>query len=289
MSVFTKYMDGDDIARQIQMERQTGKKCSFLLLEGDTDIRRFERYVDERVCNLVNCYGRKNAIRAIELLYEDGFAGTFAVLDADFDRVTGSLKEHEGIAYSQYHDLDLDWSRPTIVGRYLLEVGDKTKYANHGSPSDIVGKILAGLKPISVARFLNHRTQSKLKLSDINVARCFNKFNVDIDHYIEIVFERRTVAQQTKDDLKTTIISNMSRAYDLWQLTNGHDFYCALGVCLQDALGSRAPAQTWGKEVEAHLRLACDETEFRVMTIYAAIRNWTRENAPFRILLPHLG
>ncbi len=288
MITVTSLMDGHDIAQQIRMERQALKRVSFLLLEGDTDIKRFERYVDEGACSLVNCYGRGNAIEATELLYEDGFAGTLAVVDADFDRIAGSLKEHEGIAYSEKHDLDLDWSKPAIVGRYLSEVGDKSKYSAHGSASDIIEKIMTGLKPISIARFLNHRGQINLKLSGVNAARCLKDFCVDIDQYVALVFEGRVVPQKKRDDLKSKIVSNLSRTYDLWQLTNGHDFYCALGACLQNVLGSRAPAQTWGKEVEVHLRLACDESEFKAMTIYAAIRNWTQENAPFRILRSHL-
>ena len=133
MITITRLMDGYDIARQVRMERQVHKGVSFMLLEGNTDIKRFDRYVDESACSIVNCFGRENAIEATELLYDDGFAGVLAIVDADFDRLTNNLKEHEGIIYSENHDLDLDWSRPSIVGRYLSEVGDKSKCTAHGS------------------------------------------------------------------------------------------------------------------------------------------------------------
>jgi hypothetical protein len=97
MITITRHMDGHDIAPQIRMERQVLKKFPFLLLEGDTDIKRFDRYIDEGACSAVNCYGRNRAIEAIELLYDEGFSGAVAIVDADFDRVTDNLKIHEGI------------------------------------------------------------------------------------------------------------------------------------------------------------------------------------------------
>ena len=99
MISITKLMDGHDIAQEIRMERQALKNAAFLLLEGDTDLKRFTRYVDEAACSVVNCYGKPNAIEAIELLYEDGFPGALAILDADFDRLTCKLSSHEVIAH----------------------------------------------------------------------------------------------------------------------------------------------------------------------------------------------
>jgi len=284
MITITRHMDGYDIARQIRMERQVYKKHSFLLLEGDTDIKRFDRYVDESGCSLVNCYGRKNAILATELLYEDGFPGALAVVDADFDRLTNSLKIHEGIVYSETHNLDLDWSKPSIVSRYLSEIANKTKCLVHGSAVDIIEKIFLGLRPISIARLLNQQKKINYKLSDIDAGKCFRDFSVDIDAFVDQIFEGKTVPDTTKKTLKGTIVSNLSKTYDLWQLTNGHDFHCALGTCLRSDLGERAPAQTWGKEIASHLRLTCDSAEFKAMAIYLAIRDWTTENIPFRIL-----
>jgi hypothetical protein len=283
MITITRLMDGHDIAQQIRMERQVLRKVSFLLLEGDTDIKRFDRYIDEAVCSPVNCYGRDNAIEATELLYDDGFAGALAVVDADFDRVCNSLNVHEGIIYSETHDLDLDWSIPDIVGRYINEVGDKSKWTSHGSAAEIIDKILLGLKPISVARLLNHQKQITYKLSGINADKCFANFAVDVDAYLDLVFEGRAVSTATRDALKQKIVSAAAKTYDLRQLTNGHDFHCALGACLRGTLGARAIPQTWGKEVESHLRLSCDEAEFRTMSVYFGIREWAQDNAPFRV------
>jgi Protein of unknown function (DUF4435) len=154
MITITRYMDGHDVAQEIRMERQVRKRYAFLLLEGDTDIKRFDRHVDTDKCSVVNCYGKKHAVEAIGLLYDEGFLGALAIVDADFDRITSGLKEHEGIIYSEGHDLDIDWTTPSVIGRYLFEVGNKEKLTKYGSPSDIIDKILFGLKPISIAKLM---------------------------------------------------------------------------------------------------------------------------------------
>lgn len=285
MITITRAMDGYDIAQEIRMERQALKKFSFLLLEGDTDVRRFERHINSTCCSVVNCYGRKrNAIEAIELLYDEGFPGALAVVDTDFDRIMGKLKAHEGIIYSEGHDLDIDWVTPDVIGRYLVEVGDKNKSSACGSSSIIIDKILIGLKPVSVAKLMNEMKVVDYKLSNIDVSKCFVNFGIDIDEYVKLVFDGYPPDPGAQYLLKQKITSWAGKRYDLRQITNGHDFHCALGACLRNELGSRAPAQTWGSEVESHLRLTHDEKDFKMTAVYAAITTWTKENSPFRIV-----
>jgi hypothetical protein len=164
-----RHMDEFDIAQEVRLERKV-HKGSFLLTEGDTDIKRFAVFIDDNVCSLVNCYGRRNSIEAIKILYKDGFLGALGVVDADFDRIEGKLERHEGLVYSEAHDFDLDWANANVIERYLAEVGEKAKCVLHGPAVDVIGKILDGLKPVSVARLLNHRKQILHKLSGIDVS-----------------------------------------------------------------------------------------------------------------------
>ena len=190
MISIARHMDEYDIAQEVRLERKV-HKGSFLLLEGDTDIKRFSPFVDDDACSFVNCYGRRKAVEAIKILYDEGFVGAVAVIGADFDRVTEKLLVHEGLIYSASHDLDLDWATPAVVDKYLSEVGDVAKLGLHGSADDLIAKILIGLTPVSVARLLNHLKHIRHKLSDIDVSECFVSLSVDVDRYIELVFKER--------------------------------------------------------------------------------------------------
>lgn len=278
-----RHLDEYDIAQEIRFERKV-HKGAFLILEGSTDIKRFQPFVDEKKCSIINGYGRLNAIGAIKLLYEDGFPGVVAVVDADFDRVTRTLEEHEGLIYSETHDFDLDWARPRVVARYLAEVGEKSKCELHGDVDAIIKKILEGLKPVSVAKLLSITNRIRYRLADIDASKVFANFRINLDAYIELVFEGRTPDAGEKGALRDQVSALCRREYDLSQLTNGHDFHCALGACLRVELGSRRHAHSWGSEVEKDLRLAFSDQEFKATAVYQMLSAWASDNHPYVVL-----
>jgi hypothetical protein len=287
MISISRHIDEFDIAREVRLERQV-HRGSFLLVEGDTDIKRFANFTDEKECSFVNCYGKKNVVEAIKLLYEDGFPGALGAVDADFDRIEACLEEHEGLVYSGSHDFDLDWARPNVVEKYLSQVADAEKWRSHGPADQLIDRLLEGLKPVSVARLLNHRGRIRYKLTEIDVATCFADFAVDVEGYVDLIFTQRSPTDQIRNALKDQIVRASHQLYDLRQLTNGHDFHCALGACLRSELASRRVPQTWASEIELHLRLAFTDEEFKSSELYKQILAWIGENAPYRILHPRL-
>ena len=90
MISIARELDAHDIAQELRQERQV-HKGSFLLLEGDRDIKRFTKFVDENACSIQNCFGRENLLGAIEILIDEGFPGVLALADAAFDRIDGCL------------------------------------------------------------------------------------------------------------------------------------------------------------------------------------------------------
>ena len=286
MNSIARHIDEHDIAQEVRFTRRV-HRGSFLLLEGITDINRFADFVDAAECDVVNCYGRRNAILAIKILYDEGFLGAVCVVDADFDRILDRLEEHEGIIYSEGHDFDLDWIHPTILSRYLRETGDQAKCSAFRSMEDLVVKIMLGLKPVSVARLLNRKRQIEYKVSHIDISDIYNNFEIDLDSYVNLIVGS-SAPGKTRSAVKDLIEKNTLLEYNLYQLTNGHDFHCALGACLRVELGSRKAQQTWGREVAKHLRLGFREQEFQDCTVYRKICEWENENSPYRILKAHL-
>ena len=287
MISIARHMDEYDIAQEVRLERKV-HKGAFLLLEGSTDIKRLSRFVDDAKCSTVNCYGRLKATKAIELLYDEGFPGVLGLVDADFDRIDGTPPEHEGLIYSVAHDFDMDWITEDIIRKYLDEVGDRQKCESHGSAQAIIDKILLSLKPISVARYFNHTKHISYKLSDIDITKCLSGFSVNIDEYVDLIFENRNASDEMKSAIRGQITGGIKQTYDLRQLTNGHDFICALGVCLRTELGSRRDVHTWSREVEMHIRLLYSDTEFRSSNLYNEICAWTTDNPKYTILYARL-
>ena len=265
------------------MERQR-HKGAFLLVEGGTDIKRFERAVDESACSFVNCFGKPNVMDAIERLYDDGFEGALGLIDADFDRLLDTIAAHEGLVVSQYHDFDLDASSSSCFERYMSEVSDTSKVNAQGGLRAVFDAVIAAIRPLSAMRFANVKHQLGYSLSRIDLHTVFDGRVLNVDALIDAVSHGRFSSQAAKAALRAYINKYAQSALDPMQLTSGHDFCAALGIVLRDLAGARRVAQTWRSEIELHFRLAYDQRDFAGTVPYSDIQTWEAANTPYRIL-----
>ncbi|MBB5054420.1 hypothetical protein HNQ36_004422 [Afipia massiliensis] len=281
MKSISSNIDAYDIAQQVRQERQV-HKGSFLLLEGLTDIRRFEKFVDKDKNQTINCFGRENLIGAIELLYDEAFPGALGLADADFDRVNNSLKEHEGIIYSDSHDFDMDCAATTCLQAYLNETGDVEKCEAIGTTEVIRQMIAERVKPLSVLRLVNVTQQFRYNLQWLDHDKFIIGNQLDQDVLINEVSQGAFA--QNKPVLTMLVSQHSAIDYDLAQITCGHDFYACLGLALRQQLGARKIPQSWRREVEMHFRLAFNDVHFAETNLLKRILEWERENKPYIIL-----
>ncbi|WP_160320355.1 hypothetical protein, partial [Rhizobium ecuadorense] len=106
------------------------------------------------------------------------------------------------------------------------------------------------------ARLLNTEKKIPFKVSHLDAGDYFDKFAVDIDQYLADLTKDSEISAEEYAALGSLIASTANRNFDLKQLTNGHDFYSALGASLRGDIGDRKQAQTFGNECEIHIRLS---------------------------------
>jgi hypothetical protein len=274
-------LDAHDIAQEIRQERQV-HKGSFLLLDGDKDIKRFGKFIDEDACSIQNCFGRENLLGAIDILIDEGFPGVLGLADADFDRIDGRVSG-DGIIFSGSHDFDLDVAESDVLRRYLLEVGHSERCELHGGCSKIRAWLYAACKPISILRYAIYSHNLGYKLDEVDFLQFWVDDAVDIDRLIERVSFGSSDAQE-KASLRALAAQYVGQSFDLRQLTAGRDFLTMLGLALQGKLGDRGPEQTVASEIELHFRLAFSEDDFVRTPLFLAILDWQSENQPYLIL-----
>ncbi|MGH6985383.1 MAG: hypothetical protein ACRED9_00900 [Caulobacteraceae bacterium] len=282
MRSISSQMDGPTIVAEVRMQRQT-HKGAFLLVEGWTDVKRFERVVDQ-TCAFVNCFGKVNVLYAIDSLYDDGFEGALGLVDADFDRLLGTLPVHEGIVVSETHDFDLDTITTTIFERYVSEVADTKKIAALGGARKFLLAILNSIKPLAAMKFTNVKHRLGYSMSDIDLEQFFNGRKIDLTKMIDRCSQGKLSGQVARETLEANIRRYLGSGIDIYQIVSGHDFCAALGIALRNVAGTRKHPQTWRSEIELHIRLAFDFDHFREMQAFPQISKWEAENVPRRIV-----
>jgi hypothetical protein len=281
MTSISELMDADDIVAEMRMERQSFKG-SFMLVEGPTDVRRFEKFIDTEICSFVNCWGKSKLLGAVERLNKTGLQDFIALADADFDRIRCTLKIDDNLFYSGGHDFEIDTIHTDVLERYLKEVADPALMATHCTIGDVARKIASGLIPISGAKAANENGDISYPLSEMNWLQCFDGFEMNREKLAYVILKKDNPTRDSVSSLLNTI-DEAAKNRDLWQLTNGHDFFAALGACLQSKIGTRNRHQTSAGEVETHIRLALSDTDFKAMRVYEDLTTW--QNARSRRLL----
>ena len=98
---FAESIDYNDIVVQLRMERQVSKG-SFILLEGPGDVNRYKRHFNEADCSIIICWGEKNVLPTLESERAAGSLDLIALVDSDFDRLTGQTINLNNLFYSAW-------------------------------------------------------------------------------------------------------------------------------------------------------------------------------------------
>jgi hypothetical protein len=280
-----KQIDGYYIAAQVRLVRQA-HKGTILLLEGATDARVFDRFVDERACDIEIGFGKENVLRAIDLLEEDGFFGVIGIVDADFDRVLEISHSIENICVTGLHDLDLMIFASPAFETYIKEYADDELIAREfGSDFDRCrAKIVEAALPLARCRLISEHRHLRLYFVDLR----HDEFVAEHDLSVTVDGLHQTIINRSKTSctltqLKSFVASEFAQVAEPYQLVNGHDIAAILGIALRRLIGKRRRDQTWASEVEAGLRLAFDWSAMQTTGVYHCVKRWEAANEPYRV------
>jgi hypothetical protein len=119
-------IDGPVLAAQIRFARQV-HKGTILVLEGAGDAKVFGWFIDRSMCEIETGFGKTNVLKALDLLEDEGFPGVIAVVDPDFDRLTGEGYGLEGLCVTDAHDLDLTIFSTLAFERFIAEYANPVR------------------------------------------------------------------------------------------------------------------------------------------------------------------
>lgn len=278
MNSIARIITSRDLLAQLRLERQKHKGV-FFLMEGASDIKRFEKFVDRANVSVVVCWGKPNVVDTVDMAQQNGDTDVLGFVDADFERVSGKVEENDDLIHSVAHDFDIDVCRTEAADRYLREMAVKQRLAAEGGSDAVVASLMDALRPLSAMRYANERHKLGYSLKRVDLDRFFDGAIIDRDAMVKSVSGGRLSDQQHRVALRAHVDNYAAADIPAEQFTNGHDLIAAMGIALRARLADRAVKQTCRDEVEKHLRLAFDHMDFTKCGLAERISAWQAAEA----------
>jgi hypothetical protein len=280
-----EYINPNYIANQIRLLRtQSQYTGSFLIAEGDTDARVWKNLVNSTKCRVENAQNKDNAVKVLNILEQDNFAGVLAVVDADFDILEGSLPFSQNLLFTDTHDLETMLLKSPALEKVLLEHGSEAKINNFAK--DIRQTLLESAEVIGYLRWASLKFNYCLKFEGL----AFNKFVDDKtlalneSKLIQTVKNHSQKPGLDEQEIRANMEKLKTDTQDMWHVCCGHDMISILSIALCKALGSCNSKEVEPNVLEKYLRVAYESAHFRETKLYRSIQTWEQTNKPFEVL-----
>jgi hypothetical protein len=283
MNSITRHLNPRILYAEIKMERQK-RRHAILLMEGSGDFRRFSKFFDHNNVSVVVCHGKRNVTDTIDISQNSGFSDCLGFIDLDFDMIDQCEIRNDDVITSSYHDFDVDVCRTDVVRRYLAEMAVPVMVEQEGGCDQLILSLLDALKPLSAMRYANERHNLSYDLSSLALHKFFDGRSIDVEAMIGEASFGKFASATHRAALKHHIRNYVSAQFDLWHFTNGHDLIAAIGIALQSRIAGRAIPQTKAAEVERHLRLAFDHSDFDACGLNARVSAWESQRKGVTLL-----
>ena len=280
------FITGDDLANTVKMAHSQ-RRVAFLLVEGTTDAKFFQRFTHPDRCEVLACHGRANAMSATVLLDEGREAGFLTFVDADWDRVSGRAPSSPNCVWSDHHDLVVDLLCSPALGRVLAERGSRDKIAAFSveAGKNVLQAILEEAAALGRLRWHNESSEMGLKFTDFEIHRYVQDeaLRLNFADVVRVVIQRSN-ASASDEELHEHCQRLADGGFDFRQVASGHDAVAILSVGLRRRLGSQRAQDVRVDVIELELRLAFDWDCLKQTTFYTSIRTWESHNTDWLVL-----
>jgi hypothetical protein len=151
-------------------------------------------------------------------------------------------------------------------------------------------RILNATLPLAYCRFTSESRNLRLYFKALRLEQFVNLDDLAVDEdalFADLLSRSATSCPIAK--LKAYITAEVANSHDPYQLASGHDVASMLGLALRKLLANRREVQTWGREIEAGLRLAFDWEALAGTALFSCLKRWESNNKPYRIFRQQLA
>jgi len=218
-----EFIDDNFVATEIRMRRSTFKG-TFIIVEGRSDERFYQKFIEEQECEFSIARGKENAVGAIEILDRDSFPGVLAIVDADFWRLENVTHPSPNLLLTDGHDLEMMMLKSPALEKLLIERCSKKKLKNLKYKDVEIILFRAGIE-IAYLRWISLRDRLDLTFDGIEYRKFLNLDTLVIDplKLIETIKNKSQKLALVTTEIQAKIASIRDETHDWYQLCCGHD------------------------------------------------------------------
>lgn len=284
-----QFVTASDIANTVRMTK-AAFRGAFAIVEGDTDARLYQRFLDRSRCRVIPALGKANALGAMAILNGDEFVGIFGIVDADFWRLDGVEPPAANIFATDTHDLETMIVSSAALEIVLEEFGSERRITRLRQPvRDIL--IRAAL-PVGFIRWISSPEKDNLCFRFKHLS--FQTFilmadgdglRTDLDRLLDEVVKDSRGMPVDRGAVKARLHALLSgNRYDPWQVCRGHDMIHILAIGFREVFGNRDARHISDDQVDRIMRLAYSWLSFSKTKLCGAIRAWEAANPAYPVL-----
>lgn len=272
-------------ANQISMSRSLFKG-SFLLVEGNTDEKLFNKFTHEYDCRVKGIEGKDIAIEVLKALEKRKINGVLLIVDADFDHLEKKKPFSNNMFYTDTHDIETMIMLTRAFEHFLSEFTDKKKLDSYlKKKSKNLREVLTeACISIGYVRWVSIRKRWALKFRNLDFAKFVNIKKIELN-FIQFISE--LIKNSPGNKVPQSIIVKEAKklnsiSQNPWMICCGHDLTSILLLGLKHIFGYNTGKLTRIK-LEAMLRLSYEFRFFQNTKIYQNLRSWEKKNSPYII------
>jgi hypothetical protein len=260
---------------RLDIGHPNNKGLTFVLVEGESDIRLFRKLFNLDFCKVENVPGGKIKLEECVAQLVDAYSFIFGIRDADFLHMGANPYMKRNMFLTDFHDLEMSIIAVDEIFSALLFEHTTIPKADHAS---IRSNIFKSIEKISLLKWLNEIEDLEISFeAGFQDLISFQKLDIDFSRYFSRLLSKSPNAKEADPDV---ILNKIDRLRNMnpkqFQLCNGHDFMKAASYFI-NSIGSTK--NVTHESITRAFRMAYKNEYFTRTDLFLNTKAWADTNS----------
>lgn len=259
---------------RLDISHPNSNGVSFILLEGDTDIRLFRKLFNLQNCKVENIPGGNKKLEECVQTLVNIYPLVLGIRDADFIRLNENEYSLKSMFLTDLHDIEMTMLNfEPVLNAIVFEYSNMAINQHDTFRSNLIRTI----KHVSYLKLINDKENLELSFSSgFQDLISFVHLKIDFDQYLDRVIAKSPNSKiNDKNVLREKIVAIEEIEPDLLQITNGHDLLNSFAKYFREEEKRNGVS---GELLETSLRMLFSRDLFRQTQLFNQLTGWQIQN-----------